>query len=322
MKKKSFDPGAYLFADLGGTQLRTAFRGERLVQASGTEAHVKDALRDVVGGRAVKGVVIAAAGPVARGACELTNLGWTLTTAKLARWFAGAPCAILNDVEAQGYGALSVGPASRVRWSGPAKDPGGVRPTMLIVPGTGIGAALLLDDAVPRVFPTETGHASYGPNIGVGRDYANHVREHDGMATIETALAGRAFSQLFHFFEHEEPKFSTKAERAKVTAASDPNRAIVELAREGSNAARIVVGAYATFLAEEVRNAALRCGGDVWLAGGIVNALAPALRRSIKAVFAEPHPMSKWLSRVRVCHVPEVDLGLVGCSAFAKLMQG
>ena len=313
----------YLFADLGGTQVRVEFRGQRIVEASGSEAVVKDVLTRALttGARAAKpkGVILAAAGPVRGGACALTNLGWTVTTAKVSRWFGGVPCAILNDVEAQGYGALSVASDARVRFTGPQAET--ERPIMLIVPGTGIGAALLLNGEMPRVFPTETGHASYGPNIGVGRDYAAHVREHDGMATIETALAGRAFSQLFQFFEHAEPRFATKKEKAFIAAAEDRNRAVVELARGGSNAGRVVVGAYSTFLAEEVRNAALRCGGDVWLAGGIVDAIAPALRRAIKDVFSEPHPMKKWLSQVRVCHVTESDLGLVGCAAFARLIS-
>ena len=311
----------YLFADLGGTLLRVEFRGERAAYASGSEAVVKDALTGVLETGKVRGIVLAAAGPVRGGSCELTNLGWTVTTAQVSRWFGGVPVALLNDVEAQGYGALSVDEKTRVRWTGPKTSPSsGGRPTMLIVPGTGIGAALLLNGETPRVFPTESGHASYAPDIGVGRDYAAHVREHDGMATIETALSGRAFSQLFHFFDHADRKFATKAERAAIPAAEDPNRAVVELARAGSTAGRTVVGAYATFLAEEVRNAALRCGGDVWLAGGIVAALAPALQRAIKEVFAEPHPMRKWLSNVQVCHVKENELGLVGCAAFARLL--
>lgn len=311
----------YLFADLGGTQLRLELGGKQTVHSSGSEAVVKDVLTSALETRKVRGVVLAAAGPVRGGSCELTNLGWTVTTAKISRWFGGVPVALLNDVEAQGYGALAVDEKARVRWTGPkAPASAGGRPTMLIVPGTGIGAALLLAGAPPRVFPTESGHASYAPDIGVGRDYAAHVREHDGMATIETALAGRAFSQLFHFFEHADPRFATKKERAFIAAAEDPNRAVVELARSGSTAGKTVVGAYATFLAEEVRNAALRCGGDVWLAGGIVAALAPALHRAVKEVFAEPHPMRKWLSTVQVCHVKQDNLGLAGCAAFASLL--
>lgn len=105
------------------------------------------------------------AGPVINGCCELTNVEWTpITVEGLSQLCHGAPAALLNDLEAIGYGIPLLKEDELI-----SINPNGVKRTGnagLIAAGTGLGEALLYwDESKQQFYPSssEGSHVNFGP---------------------------------------------------------------------------------------------------------------------------------------------------------------
>ena len=144
-----------LIADVGGTNVRFARvideenvvdRCSYLVSRFGS---FLDALRayaeETDGGLSgCSGAAIGAAGPVAVGAAHLTNIAWFIQEAEVADEI-GAPCMLVNDVEAAAY----------------------------CIPGLASSEFRVIGDVAPKL---GTAHRLLGANIGTGFGAATLVR--------------------------------------------------------------------------------------------------------------------------------------------------
>src|SRR5574337_1349015 len=168
----------FLAADVGGTHARVA-----LVRASGDGdrglemlvcrrfdcadfAGLAELLRAFIDGHAefpVRHCVLACAGQVMGDEVLNDNLAWPIHVSRLRSALAFDDVAVLNDFEALAY-ALDGMPAHAGRLlCGPDIQPNG--PTLVIGPGTGLGAAVRLpagDGA--KVLTTEAGQMDFAPN--------------------------------------------------------------------------------------------------------------------------------------------------------------
>jgi glucokinase len=154
-----------LLADIGGTYARfTLVSGKAVGATWSTEV---SACRDVIeaitafikaDGRqeVLDGALLAAAGLVKGGRCQLTNAAWIIDEQEIARTFGIPWVRVVNDLEAVAAGLADL-PAAQTRSIGLGSAVTGA-PMAIIAPGTGLGMACLLTGPSGRcVLPSEGG---------------------------------------------------------------------------------------------------------------------------------------------------------------------
>src|SRR5499433_669064 len=122
----------------------------------------------------VAAACIGVAGPVIEGRSTTTNLPWEVHERRLAA-AAHAPTRLVNDLEATGYGVLTLPPEQFLTLQAGAPQPGANM--ALIAAGTGLGQALLIAEGQDfRVVASEGGHADFGPHDEVDVDLLRFLR--------------------------------------------------------------------------------------------------------------------------------------------------
>ena len=108
-----------LLADIGGTYARFALAGERTIGPAwstevGAHESAVHALRAFLafdhGDEPIAGALLAAAGPVEGGRCQLTNAAWLLDEEQIAGALGLAWVRIVNDLEAVAAGLPDISP--------------------------------------------------------------------------------------------------------------------------------------------------------------------------------------------------------------------
>ncbi len=166
---------SFLAADVGGTHVRVA-----RVQASGDAAHpvqvleyrkyrnadhagLSAILSDFLGeGPRPTHCVVASAGYAREDGTVITaNLPWPLSARQVEADVGLQRVFIVNDFEAVAYAAAQVDASGVLHLCGPETAARG--PTLVVGPGTGLGAALWIPTAHgPVVLPTEAGQPTPG----------------------------------------------------------------------------------------------------------------------------------------------------------------
>jgi glucokinase len=142
-------------------------------------------------------LIACAAGPVEAQKIQLTNASWSIEANHLATVIGLDQGLLLNDFEAQAL-SLPILPASWTRPIGPPIETAGGGPHLVIGPGTGLGAALLLEiDGRYAALPSEAGHMDFGP-IGEEESAFWPLLEKGphGRISVETLLSGPGLRRL------------------------------------------------------------------------------------------------------------------------------
>lgn len=285
-----------LVADIGGTncrfqvwQLDKALRPSRLVleHIYPTSEHdmFEGALsafleRTELGGVKPTAAAFAVAGPVKRGRCEMTNLGWTIDGSAVERDF-GIKAIVLNDFEAIGYGVPVLADNDIVVLNDvPSEDKG---PKVVLGPGTGLGEAQLFwDDEIQnyRVYPSEGSHTCFAPRGWKQRALQDHVEAERGHCSVERVACGSGLVRIYDFLRSDEPSQYPKDRmdrERQVTPADVTSLALAHsdpVAVEALDMFLSIVGAEAGHMALR----ALATGG-VYICGGIF----PRVMERVKA---------------------------------------
>jgi glucokinase len=254
---------------------------------------------------------IAGAGPVIDGGIELTNCPWTIDAKELAAALDLSACRLLNDFEALAFSLPLLGPADCVPLGGDRALPDA--PRLVLGPGTGFGAALLVPaPGGAVVVPTEAGHIA----LGLGDAPAVQALIGDGTAeavvgrlTVEALLSGSGIEKLY---------------RAVCRARGLPARlqtapAIVAAVGADGEAAA-AVGHFAALLGAAAGDIALATGarGGVFIAGGIAPRLLPQLAAgSFRRHFEDKAPMRAWLAAIPTAVVVAEQPALLGLAGLA-----
>ncbi len=316
-----------LLADIGGTNTRVALaRGTTVLtetsrrfpnaeyKARGQD--IAQILRDYLStcGEAVRGVCVAAAGPVQDGVATMTNLDWTMDAAKLSQATGARKVAILNDLQAQGH-ALGHIPEDRLRSviDGPAV----AGAAMLVVGlGTGVNAAPVHGAGADRVVPpSECGHVNMPvrseEDLALMRFVEDRLRAEGGVAPhcgVEEVLAGRGLANLYAFAAAEAgtPATLTSAEVLAALAADDP---------VATHAARL----YTRILGQTLADLALihLPYGGLYLIGGMARAMTPHFDRfGLTGTFREDRRIDLLVKDFSVKVVEDDFAALTGCAAW------
>lgn len=277
-----------LAGDIGGTNARLAIyevENERYeLQCSETYASqrfdslvaiVKDFVsdRDTEVQRACFGVP----GPVKDGRAQTTNLPWLVKAADLAAGVGAEQVAVINDLEAQAHGIVTLAPDDLVTLN--PGDPRAVGNRALIAAGTGLGqAGLFWDGESHRPFACEGGHTSFAPRDEVQIALLEYLAERYGHVSWERVVSGPGLVSL-HDFLVEYRRFELPADH------DVPDPEAPEAITESAVAARcpVCVEALDLFVelyGAEAGNLALKimAGGGLYVGGGIAPKIIEVLR--------------------------------------------
>ena len=259
-----YTPGVRLLAgDVGGTKTLL-----RCVEADGsvlkTERYDSGAwatfddlleafLTDGVPGP-IDSACFAVAGPVLQRRAEVTNVGWVMEEAALARAFSIARVSLINDFYAVGVGVPLLEPGDLLARNHGQRDHHA--PIAILGAGTGLGEALVVNiGGAYHVIPGEGGHADFSPQDEEQARLFLHLQRRYGHVSSERVISGMGLVNIFTFLGGEEIDAAEIASRA---GAGDALAA---------RAFAMFVDAYGA----EAGDVALRtlARGGVYLAGGI-----------------------------------------------------
>jgi glucokinase len=255
-----------LAGDVGGTKTLL-----RCVEADGTvlkterydsgawrtfDALLREFLAD--GAAPIDSACFAVAGPVLGGRAEVTNVGWVMEEAALARAFSIPRVSLINDFYAVGVGVPLLEPDHVLSLQQGQRDR--TAPIAILGAGTGLGEAMVVNIAgAYHVIPGEGGHADFSPADEEQSRLFLHLQRIYGHVSSERVVSGMGLVNIFTFLgqlpEDTEIEAAEIAERAD---AGDP----------------MAVRAFAMFVdayGAEAGDVAIRtlARGGVYLAGGI-----------------------------------------------------
>jgi glucokinase len=208
-----------------------------------------------------------------------TNLPWVVDADELESRSGIPTVALLNDLEATGWGVSAL-EQSQVVVLNPGR-PDAAGNGAVIAAGTGLGeGGIYWNGSEARPFACEGGHASFSPTDELGDRLLQFLRHLHGHVSWERVLSGPGLADLFRFMVLEagesEPDWFLEADHA-----GDPVPAVSEMALEGRCEISVrTLELFARLYGEEAGNLALKvmATGGVWVGGGI----APRIRRFLE----------------------------------------
>ena len=297
-----------LIADVGGTNVRFArvIDEDNVVDrcsylVSRFESFL-DALRayaeETDGGfSGCSGAAIGAAGPVAMGSAHLTNIAWFIQEAEVADEI-GAPCMLVNDVEAAAY----------------------------CIPGLASSEFLVIGDVAPKL---ETAHRLLAANIGTGFGAATLVRTPGGWFSspseaghMSLSLPEGAEASLRPRFKSVEHVLSGRG-LSNLHSALAKDAAVLEAAyicgRAHSDAKYLATIDFFTQIAGDVLGnlaLAVTAWDGVFLFGSVARGFAHVADHArFREAFEDKGAMSEWMKRIPVALVEKQDAAMFGLAA-------
>jgi glucokinase len=297
-----------LIADVGGTNVRFArvIDEDNIVdrcsyRVSRFESFL-DALRayaeETDGGLSgCSGAAIGAAGPVAMGSAHLTNIAWFIQEAEVADEI-GAPCVLVNDVEAAAY----------------------------CIPGLASSEFLVIGDVAPKL---ETAHRLLAANIGTGFGAATLVRTPGGWFSspseaghMSLRLPEDAEASLRPRFKSVEHVLSGRG-LSNLHSALTKDEAVLEAAdicsQATSDPKRMATLDFFTHIAGDVLGnlaLAVTAWDGVFLFGSVAKGFAHVADHArFREVFEDKGAMSEWMKRIPVALVEKQDAAMFGLAA-------
>lgn len=318
-----------MVADIGGTNARFALADLRQSQpqlscqqvlqcsAFASLQHAAEHYLQDVGVQPAR-VAIAVASPVGCDEVRLTNRAWSFSQRELKRSLGLAELHVLNDFGAVALAVPAVGPADIATLHG--EDDSLLQgPITVIGPGTGLGVALLVGDAVSgwRVIETEGGHVSFAPLGDEEYLIARWLNARFGRVSAERLLCGTGLSHIHAALVAGDDLSLALDQRATIRDPAD----IVEAALGGHDLiARRALARFCAVLGSVAGDAALIHGArNVVIAGGMVPRFIPFLRSSaFRERFLAKGRMAVYLESAGIHVITHAAPGLLGAAIYLQ----
>lgn len=306
-----------LAGDIGGTNTRLAIlEGDRVLkQSSFVNAEFIDfeqCLTIFLSGLSVEigAAAIGAAGPVANGKIEMTNLNWSLDQNELSKRL-GIPVQLLNDFHIQALGVLGLTTAGYMSL-GPARvlEP---RQIAVVGAGTGLGEALLHRVGQRwTVIPGEGGHKRFAPKsereIDLLRLLMKAYPEH---VSIERLVSGPGIENIYEaLVKLDGLSLPAKRTAREITEDAMANRCTICVE---------VLDLFVDTLADEAANLVLQARAEcVYVSGGIPPRILSRIEERFRAAFEAKGRYRNFLQTVEIRMVMEHDIALQGAAYAAQ----
>lgn len=314
---------SFLAADVGGTHVRVG-----RVQASADPAHPVQLLEYrkfrnadypglsailqafIADGERPAHCVVATAGYAREDGTVITaNVPWPLSARQIERDLGLEAVYIVNDFEAVAYAAAQVDASGVLQLTGPATAPRG--PTLVVGPGTGLGAALWIPTAHGAVvLATEAGQPTLAVSTELEMAIVRQMQREHAHVSVEHALSGPGLMNLYRALCAIEDQPAVLATPDAITAAAVSNQDVL---------ARQSLEVFCGLLGSTIGDMALQYGaqGGVYLAGGILPQIRDFLLNStFVARYLNKGPMREALERIPVKVVEHGQLGVIGAASW------
>ena len=313
----------FFAADVGGTHVRVG-----LIQPGIGEGHAIDVLSyrkyrcadypslsailaDFASHTtAVADCVIATAGyALPDGTVITANLPWPLSSNRIRQDLGFEAVHLVNDFEAVAHAAAHISASQVLQLTGPADAPRG--PTLVIGPGTGLGAAVWIPVGNRSVvLATEAGQASLAATTDLEMAVLQQMLRDRSHVSIEQALSGPGLLNLYN---------ALCAVRGTTPTHATPD-AVSAAACDGSDPLAVeTLQLFCGILGSTIGDMALLYGvqGGIYLAGGILPKISQFLLNSTFVErFLNKGPMTKALQGIPVKLVEHGQLGVIGAASW------
>lgn len=323
-RRADCQPRSFLAVDVGGTHARVAL--VRMSHEGSCEVEVLayrkyscaefPGLAELLGTFIerdacvpVRHCVLACAGQLMGDEVLHDNLAWPILLPQLRDALAFDDVSVLNDFEALGHALDGALARSGKLLCGPDLHESG--PTLVVGPGTGLGAAVHLPQpAGGRVLTTEAGQMDFAPNSLREREVLACLAPHGGYVAYERIVSGPGLLTLYTTLCRLSGTMPRFANPEAVTAA-----AVTGGDAQAAEAVEIFCAALGSF-AGGLAMAFMATGG-VYLAGGFLYSMFGLLQRSgFEERFLHGRSVRAVLSRVPVRVVDHGRYGVLGAASW------
>jgi glucokinase len=261
------------------------------------------------------------AGPVVGDRAKTPNLPWLIDGREVARRLNLPSVALINDLEATGYGALTLDASEFLTINAGKPEP---RANLgLIAAGTGLGEALLYwSGSGYRALASEGGHADFAPRTALEIELLFYLMDRFGHVSYERVISGPGLFHIYRFLR-DSARFSEPAWLSERLAAADPAPVIAETAL--ADAAEICVEALDLFVSAygaEAGNLALRAKSlaGIYVGGGIApKILAKLADGTFMRAFTDKGRYAEFVSRIPVQVILNEDTALRGAAYYGAM---
>ena len=269
-----------LLIDIGGTNLRiaTAFVGSyELInphkENTGSLSFLNKLLQSFLDSDPlIRHIVFSIAGPKINNSISMTNRDFTLDASSILQKFDISSCHILNDWESIGY-SLSLLGGDDISQILPGESFNDT--TLIIGPGTGLGAALVVKDNI--VLPTEIGNSILSIDSLM---VSSTLKNSTDFNVIEDLISGRGISNIYRHF-----------------SGIDKSPENILLTYQDDKFAKKCIDQFLVSLSQVLSELSLAYipGNGIYLAGGLVRSLRPFIDidEFIKNFLINRKPMHK-----------------------------
>ncbi|MDX1765192.1 MAG: glucokinase, partial [bacterium] len=278
--------GYSLAGDIGGTKTllgifsedrgKITFREKKRYVSkdfSGLEDIVRAFLREVDVAVNRRYACFGIAGPCTAGVCRTRNLPWVVDADGISRASGVDNVILINDFEANVHAISQLSAGELEVLNRGSRDPEGN--VAVIGAGTGLGEAFAVYDARfqgLRVFPSEGGHADFGPKNNDEAALWGWLKKKYGHVSCERILSGEGLVNIYGYLAST-GRYDIPASLKKAFSdSSDPAATISKFGLKGTP--QICAKALHMFVAiygSEAGNLALKIlpYGGLYIAGGI-----------------------------------------------------
>ena len=254
---------------------------------------------------------------------QLTNLGWSFDSDRLAEELHIDRVSLINDFVAVGYGVLGLQPedlCTLQKGKVAERSPIGV-----IGAGTGLGEAYLSWNGDRyEVYATEGGHTDFAPRNTLEIELLQYLLKRHDRVSVERVASGMGIVAIYQFLRDrdniaESPEIAEKVRRWEAGETdSEAAAAIANAAMSPSNGDRLAIQTMQMFVeayAAEVGNLALKLipNGGLYIAGGIAPKILPLLQdEKFLQVLKNKGRVSGVLEDIPIHIVLNPEVGLIG----------
>lgn len=273
----------------------------------------------------VERVCLGVAGPVVKGGAEITNLGWKVSEAELARNLGIREVRLINDLLALAYAVPYLQKDDIFVINQGETLPGGA--IAIIAPGTGLGKAFLTWNGhqyCPQ--PSEGGHRDFAPNSPLECELWHYLSERYGHVSCERVCSGLGIPNLYAFLKERGYASESEWLAMQLATAEDPTPIILQAALAEMNRdnrektvglCEATLQLFLDILAAEAGNLALEvlATAGVYLGGGILPRILPALDRGrFMSIFCRKGRVSELLSKIPVAVILTPKAAVLGAA--------
>ena len=261
------------------------------------------------------------AGPVVGGQARITNLPWVIEEDQLRRSLHLKSVQLFNDLEAIAYGVNLLEKDDLHTLNEGVPIPRGT--LAVIAPGTGLGEAFLIWDGKRyHAYPSEGGHADFGPTNPLEIDLLRYLHKKMEHVSYERICSGHGLPNIYRYLKDSGYAEEQAWLAEQLATADDPTPIIVSAALDSEKPCKLCVTTLRIFvstLGAEAGNLALKvmATGGVYLGGGIPPRIISLLDEgAFMERFTNKGRFSELVSRIPVHVICNPKIALMGAALY------